>query len=178
MLLLLVIPCVLRLKLYWKGDELRFCLKLRLLWLWVRLFDRRLWGVNQRQEVVHSQEKHGRREKKAEHKGGGKSANGRRVVKILLEHLHLRNLWLDLRLGTGDAAEAALLCGLLQSLIYSLLPYVHHRLGSLELPPELRFSPCFNERCFDFELGCIAVVTLGNIIYRIAAWRLMQKKPL
>lgn len=74
-----------------------------------------------------------------------------RVKRIL--HSWIDTIWLDAHalIGTGDAADTALICGLIRSL-GAMLPHAC-----------LRFEPQYRRACFAATLSCITTFRLGKL---------------
>lgn len=140
-LILLLLP--LRLDICFDNHKGYFhiCIIWKLLFFDIRLYDRRLL-VNKK--------KKSKRQKKSLH--------------WLFKALKVKRFCLKAFVGTGDAAQTALLAGTLQIAAASSIPFLSRLFMSFDDKPELLVNADFNEKHFDLEISCITQVTLGNII--------------
>lgn len=94
------------------------------------------------------------------------------VVKYLLSKAKISNLSLNLELGTGDAAQTAIISGAIAFIFSAIQSYIVNRysLG----PQALRVLPCFNYIVFNMDLDCIIHLRIGHIIF--AGTRIIGRK--
>lgn len=94
------------------------------------------------------------------------------TAKYILSKTRVSNLSLNLELGTGDAAQTAIISGAIAFIFSALQSYIRTRysLG----PQALRVLPYFNHRVFNMDLDCIIHLRIGHII--IAGTRIIGSK--
>lgn len=87
----------------------------------------------------------------------GKSSSQEKIVGLLSKS-NVKKFELMLKLGVGDAAADALICGTLRVIVSSVLTV----LGFKNFV--LRVIPDFNNTSFEVNLSCIITMRLANII--------------
>jgi len=94
------------------------------------------------------------------------------IGKYLLSKTRISNLSLNLELGTGDAAQTAIISGAIAFTFSSIQSYIINRY-SLSTQA-LRVFPYFNRRVFNMDLDCIIHLRIGHII--IAGIKIIGRK--
>jgi hypothetical protein len=85
-----------------------------------------------------------------------------RAMSYMLSKLRIADLSLIYKIGAGDAALTAFICGLSWIVIGSVLSVVYNFLKVTT--KDIVVAPVFDNEAFSIELGCIITLKLGHII--------------
>ena len=84
---------------------------------------------------------------------------------FLLKAINIKSFFLKIDLGTGDAAQTAILSGSLKIAVEVFLITLSSRFASFAPPPYCLVNPSFSQKVFTLSLSCITSFCLGNIIF-------------
>jgi len=119
----------------------RICIIWKLLFFNISLYDRRLL-MNRKK----------------------KSKKQKKNLRWLFKALRVKEFRIKALIGTGDAAETALLTGSMQIVAALIVPAIRDIFKSFDNEPHFNIAAEFNEKRFLISLYCITQVSLGNII--------------
>jgi len=84
------------------------------------------------------------------------------IIKYILSKIKVSNISLNLEIGTGDAAETAIISGAVIFIFSAIQSYVINRYSSK--PQPIRILPYFETKVFNMDLNCIIHLRIGHII--------------
>lgn len=87
-----------------------------------------------------------------------------RSVQYLLEKTTFYDLEIRPRIGTGDAAQTALLCGAANGIARALIAGFMYEVRPQDFAQAFVCEPCFDRDCLAVGISCIASVPLVHII--------------
>jgi hypothetical protein len=96
------------------------------------------------------------------------------IRKYLNRHDIHAELGVELKQGTGDAAQTGIVCGLLWSAAGVLNSYISRHLKIKSR--KMNIIPCFNKRIFEVDASCIFHVRLVHIIVVLIKIYYMKNK--
>ncbi len=98
-----------------------------------------------------------------------------RIAKSFLKKVKVDKFRWDTRVGTGDAAETGIICGLIWGVKGSVAGMISNYM-SLKSMPRIHVSPSFNRKIFTVQFQCIVRMRIGNLIVAgIRLWINLRK---
>ncbi|GAY77576.1 hypothetical protein NBRC111894_3130 [Sporolactobacillus inulinus] len=89
------------------------------------------------------------------------------------QHIQITQVVWVTTCGTGDAAETAMLCGLIWTVKASLLPWVNAMSSD---HPRINVVPAYQRKCLNSALSCMFQMRFGDAIAMIRKLRSQLKE--
>lgn len=104
-----------------------------------------------------------------------KTGQFHRITKSFLKKVKVEKFRWKTSIGTGDAAETGLICGLIWGVKGSVAGMISNYM-TLKSIPRIQVSPSFNRKIFSLSFQCIVRMRIGNLIVAgIRLWINLRK---